>query len=118
MCIRDRAEEAQYLFGGWMSAQTLLGIKREFPDSFPIHGHPKFALYQGLNEQGQEVQREKGLDPGLVLEEDRRDFVHGLDPVSYTHLDVYKRQTQHRRAAISGGLQGQRRGGGNHGYAS
>ena len=38
-------EEAQYLFGGWMSAQTLLGVKREFPDTFPSHGQPEFALY-------------------------------------------------------------------------
>ncbi len=64
-------EETQYLFSGWMGAQTLLRIKREFTDTVASHSQPEFALYQGLHEQGQKVQREQGLDPGLVLEEYR-----------------------------------------------
>ena len=39
----------------------------------------------------------KGVQPGLQV----RCEIHGLNPVSYTHLDVYKRQLHgytHRRA--------------------
>ena len=75
------------LAGGMrLSTQALLGVKTEFCDALARHGHPEFALHQGLNEQGQKVQREQSLDSGLVLEEHRRDFVHGLDLLE-TFLD-------------------------------
>ena len=34
---------------------------------------------------------------GQAREADPADLVHGLDPVSYTHLDVYKRQVSPTR---------------------
>ena len=43
-----------------------------------------------------------GYDPGLLLQEDQEALLpHGsLAPVSYTHLDVYKRQQESRTANI------------------
>ena len=33
-----------------------------------------------------------GMQYGMALEAEARDYAHVIEPVSYTHLDVYKRQ--------------------------
>ena len=72
-------EEPQDLLGGWMRALPLLGVQGEFDYLLPCHGQAKLTLDEGLNKQCKEVQGEQCLDPALVLEEDGRDLVHGLD---------------------------------------
>ena len=45
----------------------------------PFHSEAKFALDEGADEEGQEVQSEQCLDAALVLEEDGCNLVHRLD---------------------------------------
>ena len=42
--------------------------------------------------------KEEGLDRIFILE--REEFLGGILPVSYTHLDVYKRQTMYTDAYL------------------
>ena len=43
---------------------------------------------------------------GVMVVEERENIAHGFSPVSYTHLDVYKRQVYCRAAADSRYLAG------------
>jgi len=43
------------------------------------HGHASLALDLVLQQQRQEVQGEERVYTGFVLEEDGRDFMHGLN---------------------------------------
>ena len=40
----------------------------------------------------EQIERRGGADCGRFLKGIERNHKHGVDPVSYTHLDVYKRQ--------------------------
>ena len=79
-------EQAQDLFGSRPFAIPLLGIYGKLGDVLPLDGKSKLALDQGLHEQGEEVEGEKGLNAPLVLEEYGCDLVHGLKLLT-TFLD-------------------------------
>src|SRR5215475_4933968 len=69
----------QDLFSARVGTLTLLGIEWQLPDFLALHGEAQVALNERLNQQCEEVQREQRLDPSLVLQEYRRNFVYGLD---------------------------------------
>jgi hypothetical protein len=57
-----------------MGREAFLGIERQGFDGFPPHGQPEFPFDQGLDQEGQELQEEEGLNAALVLEQDRGDL--------------------------------------------
>jgi len=60
-------------------AFPVLGIEGQHIEVRAFHRGADLALDEGLDEQGQEVEQEKGLDPALVLEEGRSHRIHGLE---------------------------------------
>ena len=90
MCIRDSI----YIGGGETRAMLEVAeIIRELRDSYPdIHFH----LYSG-NASDVTERLDKGLlDFGILIQPADISRYNYINPVSYTHLDVYKRQACHR----------------------
>jgi hypothetical protein len=44
-----------------------------------MHALAEFALDEGLEQQGEDVDAEEGFDPAIVFEEDRRDREDALE---------------------------------------
>jgi len=63
-------EEAEDLLSGRSVAGALFGVERQVGDADPLHALSQLAFDQGLDEQGQEVDEEEGVDARFVLEED------------------------------------------------
>ena len=102
MCIRDRKCAHQYspLVPIEITAETSGRIYRGDVDKellcIALHGDYK---YGALKNTEKELDSQDGeLVKALLNELTNRDLIvmgySGRDPVSYTHLDVYKRQVQ------------------------
>ena len=82
------------------------GPARTVPDR--AVGRADWAAWTDYFAENQATQRvlEDRIDWGLpvdLTERQQRRWVRSLQPVSYTHLDVYKRQGDHRLDADEGG---------------
>ena len=95
MCIRDRP----YLID---SACSVKAVRHQRAKVVPLaHGRVlEIGIGTGLNMRHYDKTRIEsltGLDPALEMHELAKKRIRSagleVDPVSYTHLDVYKRQT-------------------------
>ena len=87
MCIRDRS------WGYFVESRS----KRQFTELFGQYVPPE--LVDEMARDPERYSMEGKNEELTVLFSDVRGFTsisEGLDPVSYTHLDVYKRQVVHR----------------------
>ncbi len=73
-----QAEQLEDSGSGGPLAEPRLGIERQALDPISLHGPPECTFDQGFDQEDQEVEEEEGLDPPLVLQEDRCDLEDAL----------------------------------------
>ena len=93
MCIRDRAETVGFVDGGMyaLPAVTTGPIFFYNKTIYDEMGFTPPTTWEELAEQSKAIYEKYGI-PGFAA-----DSLTDLMPVSYTHLDVYKRQDLFRQ---------------------
>lgn len=100
------AKKIEQAVGCGSATAPLFGIQRKRTDSTCVHPATDFPFDQGVNQEGQDLDRQEGLDPDNALQQDRHDLADRLELLmSLFHLGlvlVFLKKVSGRKVHIIG----------------